>query len=159
MVGDGGYAVFGSGRRESETVCQNAKINGIDRDRLIPDEIGRTHYFGNTPINLFNHGWRYRGGEFVKDFSETMNDSEGYDYVGYPLTANITDDSIEDARHAMTDKYNCGMVITNKIAQSYVLPQMRMKNMSDKDWKDLREIVRRAPEKLSVEVSWNHFFF
>ncbi len=159
MVGDGGYAVFGSGRRESETVRENAEINGIERDRLISDDIGRTHYFGDTPINLFNHGWRYRDGEFVRDLNEMMNDSKGYDYAGYPLTANITNDSIEDARHAMTDRYNWGIVITNKITKSYVLPQMRVEKLSDKEWTEVRETVRRAPEVLSVEVPGNHFFF
>ncbi len=159
MVGDKGYAVFGSGKREAETVAENAMLNGLERDSLIPCEIGRIHYFGDTPINLFNHGWRYRGGEFVKDFSETVEDSMGYDYAGYPLTANITNDSIEDARHAMTDRYNWGMVITNKISKSYVLPQMRSKKFNDAQWKKIREIVRKAPEELSIEISGNHFFF
>jgi len=159
MVGDKGYAVFGSGRREARTVAENAMLNGLESDSLIPREIGRTHYFGNTPINLFNHGWRYRGGEFVRNFSETIEDSAGYDYAGYPLTANITNDSIDDARHAMTDKYNWGMVIVNKITKSYVLPQMRLKKFNDTEWKKIREMVRKAPEELSLELSGNHFFF
>lgn len=136
----------------------NAKANQVDQ--LIPPEEYVAHYVGEGPVGLSHTGIRYRDGAIVADVLEDIEDGQGFDFAGFPLTATIVPTSRHDLRHAVTDLHTWGMITTNHLYQTRLKAAHKtIRKLSHAQVQDLRRLIVGAPARLNAEVFGNHFFF
>jgi pimeloyl-ACP methyl ester carboxylesterase len=140
---------------------QLADNNADNGGRTIIDE--RTYladYVGDMSINLQGYGLRYRGGAFIRDHWADVEDFKSYDFARLPTIAMIMPNEVADGRHALTDQANWGLFLTNKIMHGDIGGnEVDLEALPDERWFALIDLVREAPERLSVESNGNHFFF
>jgi hypothetical protein len=140
---------------------QLADNNADNEGRTIIDE--RTYladYVGDMSINLQGYGLRYRDDEFVRDHWADVEDFKSYDFASLPTIAMIMPNEVADGRHALTDQANWGLFLTNKITHGDIGGnKVDLDALPEERWFALIDLVRAAPERLSVESNGNHFFF
>jgi CRISPR/Cas system-associated protein Csm6 len=64
-----------------------------------------------------------------------------------------------DSRHALTDRANWGLLLANKIAADIDRAKIDVTKLPREKWFALMDLVRSAPDRLSVEMNGDHFFF
>jgi thioesterase domain-containing protein len=139
-------------------VAKNAEYN--QGRAIIPWEIYQAEYTGAISIQQQAYGLRYKEGSnaFVRDYWAEIQDTKPYDWANFPLVAVIQPDKREDVRHSLTDKAAWSFYISNKIFTDYT-KRVDVKKLSEEKWRSLLDLTQMAPERLSIEVSGNHFFF
>jgi pimeloyl-ACP methyl ester carboxylesterase len=136
--------------------------NAADNQRpaIIPEDIYLSDYVGHIPINMQAYGLRYRDGGFVRDHWAALQDARGYDYAGFPLVTMIMPNHVDDRQHALVDQASWGFFITSKIWHGYIAGNgVDLDALSQERWQALIDLVRGAPQRLSMEIDGNHFFF
>lgn len=117
-------------------------------------------YTGNFPINLAATALRYRDGRFVPDPLADDADTGGRNMVGLPPIAVITHDSALDAGHALTDHANWSLhLVQALVAGRLSEPPAAFTALPQERWANIVELVRSAPDMLTVTVPGNHLFF
>jgi hypothetical protein len=141
-----------------EQLADNNADNG--GRTIIDEETYLADYVGDMSINLQGYGLRYRGGGFVRDHWADVEDFKSYDFASLPTIAMIMPNEVADGRHALTDQANWGLFLTNKIMHGDIGGnEVDLDALPDERWFALIDLVREAPERLSVESNGNHFFF
>ncbi len=64
-----------------------------------------------------------------------------------------------DGRHALTDRANWGLLIANKIQADIDVAKIDVTKLPRDRWLALVDLVRHAPERRSVEMNGDDFFF
>ncbi|KAJ5888739.1 hypothetical protein N7495_008780 [Penicillium taxi] len=132
------------------------EVNGFS---TIPREIYIREYTGGTPINLPGLRLKYNGqNAFVIDEVTHEEDSRVFDVANLPLISAIYPTDILDARHALTDRATWGFILTLKL-QNLIGKRALLNVESKGKWPQLMDLVHSAPERLSVPITGNHFFF
>ncbi|MCI0410001.1 MAG: hypothetical protein L0191_15825 [Acidobacteria bacterium] len=127
---------------------------------VISEETYLREFVGSFPVGLAATPLRYQEGRFVWDAQRNLEDTGILDYGGFPLMASITGDSPLDHRHVLTDRGTWGFFITQTLYRNYVLAAgIDLGSLPAARWQRLIELVRKAPEELSVTVTGSHFFF
>ncbi|MEM7061325.1 MAG: hypothetical protein AAF557_27420 [Pseudomonadota bacterium] len=136
----------------------NAKANGVDE--IIPALDYLAHYVGEGPVGVSHTGIRYRDAEIVADMTADILDGQGFDFAGFPLVATVIPSTRHDIRHAVTDLHTWGMITTNHLYQARLKHAGDvLRDLSKSNFQELRRLIIDAPERLSVDVPGNHFFF
>ncbi len=139
---------------------QLAYENALNGGRTIIDEASyRNDYVGDMPVGLEGYGLHYRDGRFVRDFWADEEDFRVHEYGKLPDIAIFMPNHPLDARHALTDRGNWGLLIVNKISEDLAAAKVDLNAMPPERWLALVDLVRDAPERLSVEIPGDHFFF
>jgi hypothetical protein len=140
---------------------QLAANNADNQGRIVIDEESYlADYVGDIPINLQGYGLRYRDGEFVRDHWADIQDYKSYDFAGLPMIAMLMPNAAADGRHALTDEANWGLFLVNKIMHGDIGGSgVDLEAMPEDRWFALIDLVHEAPQRLSVEINGNHFFF
>jgi hypothetical protein len=141
-------------------VKQLAANNDLNGHEIIPENIYRSQYVGNMSVNLEGVEQRYRDGEFVKDWWEGLEDNGAFEFGDFPLVAMLLNDGRADARHVIVDKAAWSFYNANTVYHRYVTNNnLDLNALSDAQWQSVIDLTRTAPDRLSREVSGNHFFF
>jgi hypothetical protein len=139
---------------------QLADNNADNGGRTIDERTYLADYVGDMSINLQGYGLRYRDGKFVRDHWADVEDYKSYDFASLPTIAMIMPNEPADGRHALTDQANWGLYLTNKIMHGDIgRSEIDLEEMPEERWFALIDLVRAAPERLSLEANGNHFFF
>lgn len=139
---------------------QLAAENALNGGRVIIDEESyRNDYVGDIPIGLEGYGLHYRDGQFVRDYWADEEDFRVHEYGKLPYIAMFMPDQPLDARHALTDQSTWGLLMVHKISENLAAAKVDLNGMPRDRWLALVDLVRGAPERLSVEIAGNHFFF
>lgn len=139
---------------------QLAYENALNGGRTIIDEQSyRNDYVGDMPVGLEGYGLHYRDGQFVRDFWADEADFRVHDYGKLPYIAAFMPNHPLDARHALTDRGNWGLLMVNKIQEDLAAAKVDLNAMAPERWFALVDLVRNAPDRLSVEIAGDHFFF
>ena len=138
---------------------QIALQNAMNGHTIIDDQSYLADYVGDMPVNLEGYGLHYREGKFVRDFWADENDFRVYDYHDLPLVAALMPSEPIDARHALTDRANWGLLIANKLWADIDAAKVDLTKLPRERWAALVELVRNAPDRLSMEMNGSHFFF
>lgn len=139
---------------------QLAAENALNGGRVIIDEESyRNDYVGDMPVGLEGYGLHYRDGQFVRDFWADEEDFRVHDYGKLPYIAMFMPNHPLDARHALTDRGNWGLLMVNKISEDLAAAKVDLNAMPRDRWLALVDLVRGAPDRLSVEIAGDHFFF
>ncbi len=127
---------------------------------MISDRLFLTEYVGDYPVNLAATALRYRGGQFVLDRQADEADTGVWDYAGFPALAVLTHDSALDARHALTDRANWSLHLTQSLAARLVWPAAdELEKLPRAEFARLLERIASAPGLLSMRVRGSHLFF
>jgi pimeloyl-ACP methyl ester carboxylesterase len=138
---------------------QIALQNAMNGHTIIDDQSYLTDYVGDMPVNLEGYGLHYREGKFVRDFWADESEFRVYDYRDLPLVAVLMPSEPIDARHALTDRANWGLLIANKLWADIDAAKVDLTKLPRERWAALVELVRNAPDRLSIEMNGSHFFF
>ena len=111
------------------------------------------------PVNLEGYGLHYREGKFVRDYWADESEFRAYDYRDLPFLAALMPSEPIDARHALTDRGNWGLLLVNKLWSDIDAAKLDLTKMPREKWAALVELVRNAPDRLSLEIKGSHFFF
>lgn len=139
--------------------CLNdqSEMNG---HTLISKETFYREFIGDFPINLVATTLRYRNKQFLQDNQEDFEDTQVWNYSGFPLVALIIHNSPLDPRHALMDRGVWSLYISQVLYQNYLVAQgADFTSLSPNKWQQLVDLVRTAPDQLSTTVRGNHFFF
>ena len=137
-------------------IAHEGAANGhaiIDEQSYVAD------YVGDMPVNLEGYGLHYRDGKFVRDFWADEQEFRTYDFGNLPEIAVLMPSEPLDPRHAMTDRGTWGFLIVNKLAADVAAAKLDLPKLPRERWQALVELVRNAPDLLSVQMHGNHFFF
>jgi len=147
-------------RRFDDWYDQVKNNSSLNRGReIIPKEVFCDEYVGNMPVNLTGLGIKYQDGAFVASGWTFMEDSKSYDLQNFPLVATVVTDNVNDSRHALTDQGVWGPYVIGNIFSYIEKSKVDLKKMSPEKWKAVVNLVRTAPQQLSVGTTGNHFFF
>jgi hypothetical protein len=103
---------------------------------------------------------RYRDGTFVPDAAADAHEVGAARYGSFPPLALMTHASPLDARHALTDRANWGVFITQQLCETHVFPRAsRLPALDPERWALLVRQVGDAAARLSVTLPGNHMFF
>lgn len=157
-MADNGYGDRSSSA--DDWVEQLATNNDFNGHVIIPEDIYRSQYIGNMSVGLEGVEQRYRDGEFVKDWEEGLEDNGAFQFGDFPLVAMVLNDSRADPRHAIVDKAAWSFYNANTVYHRYVTNNdLDLSALTDAQWQSVLDLTRTAPERLSLEVPGNHFFF
>lgn len=125
---------------------------------VIPAEVYTQNYVGNMPLNLFpGLGVQRVNGELVVGYDGPLAESLGTTWDAYPVVADLQPTWPLDERHAVTDKSNWSMVLTNMISRRWTAEQAQA--MSPSNWLALVEAVTSASDRLHRQIEGGHMFF
>ncbi len=135
--------------------------NGAAQDRpIVSEEVFKTVYQGDIPINLQGYGQQYRDGAFVTDFLATQADGKPFDFQAFPLVGAVVPNGRGDGRHAMVDQASWAIYNANTIYKRYIGgSDIDVNALSDEAWTGLLDLTRGIDDRLSTYVDGNHFFF
>ncbi|MGH6938731.1 hypothetical protein [Hypericibacter sp.] len=134
--------------------------NELAGHELIPDDLFRADFTGDLPINLAATSLRYRDGRFVPDPLADTDDIGASRYAGFPPLVLMTHDSALDVRHALMDRAAWGFYIAQTLCERHLWPQApRLAALPTEQWQQILDLVRIAPEQLTVGMPGNHLFF
>lgn len=138
---------------------QIALENAMNGHTIIDTTSYLNDYVGDMPVNLEGYGLHYRDGRFVRDNWADEEEFRVYAYDKLPYIAALMPNEPLDARHALTDQANWGFVMTNKIQATIEASKVDLNAMPRARWLALIDLVRSAPQRLSIEMNGDHFFF
>ncbi len=138
---------------------QIALENAMNDHTIIDEKTYLADYVGDMPVNLEGYGLHYRDGKFVRDYWADENEFRVYDFHNLPFIAMLMPNQPLDGRHALTDRANWGLLIANKIEADIDAAKIDVTKIPRDRWLALVDLVRHAPERLSVEMNGDHFFF
>jgi hypothetical protein len=125
---------------------------------VIPTEVYEHSYVGNMPLNIFpGLGVRREKGRLVVGHDGPLTESLGTTWNSYPMVADLQPTWALDERHAVTDKSNWSMVLTNMLSRRWTPEDARA--LSPGDWSALIEAVNTAPDRLHRQIEGGHMFF
>lgn len=142
--------------------CQQLKemesLNGGHES--IPRDVYLREYTGATPINLIGLRLKYdcAAGQFIQDDVPHEEDTRVWDVASYPFMTAMYPQSILDASHALADRATWGFLLTYKL-ESMIGGGLKNLHRQTEKWQKVLEMVHSAPERLSVSMRGNHFFF
>ena len=125
---------------------------------IVPEDVFKTQYQGDIPINLQGYGQRYRDGAFVMDPMADMEDAQPFAFDSYPLIAAIVPNGRADARHALTDRAAWGLYNANTLFNRH-MADVDVDALSDEEWAALTALSDGLDDRLTRRVDGNHFFF
>ena len=139
-------------------IKKNSEYN--DGRVIIPWEAYKADYTGAISIQQQAASLRYKKGEkeFVRDYWADLEDTKPYDFVNFPLVAVILTNNHMDKRHGLTDQAAWSLYVANKIYLDYC-SKIDFNKLPAEQWRSLLDFTRNTPERLSIEVDGNHFFF
>ena len=132
--------------------------NDLNKHIIIPDNIYKSDFLTNVPVNLLNTAIRYQKGNFVKNFSANIADTHTFHYANYPFIAVIHGDSLSDAQHVLTDKMTWFMLASQMIYRRCKFFQEGVPIANNK-WQHIRTLIDSLPEQFLITIPGNHFFF
>lgn len=126
---------------------------------VIPHDVYFREYTGGTPINLIGLRLKYDGkGAFVQDEITHEEDTQVLNVKEFPLISMLWPTSVLDGSHALTDKAGWGFLLSYNLESTIGRERIRSMQGSP-NWQKLIKFVHAAPERLSLPVVGNHFFF
>ncbi len=138
---------------------QIALENTMNGHTIIDEKSYLAEYVGDMPVNLEGYGLHYRDGKFVRDYWADESEFRVYDFRNLPFIAMLMPNQPLDGRHALTDRANWGLLIANKIQADLEAAKIDVTKLPRDRWLALVDLVRHAPDRLSVEMNGDHFFF
>lgn len=139
-------------------VCANSAPE--DQEAIIPRAVYYSDYVGHMPVNLLGQGMKHHEDGFVANGWSYMEDSKAHDLASFPLMTTILTDNIIDARHALTDQALWGpFLIGHLYAKYFEQRALTPETVPMTHWRAIVQLLRAAPQLLSVETHGNHFFF
>lgn len=75
------------------------------------------------------------------------------------MMATLMQNETLDSRDALTARGNWGLLIVNKIQADIAAAKVDLGALPRDRWLALVDLVRNAPERMSVEMNGDHFFF
>lgn len=127
---------------------------------IIPKKTYYDAYVGPMPVNILGQGMRHHKDGFVPSGWAYIEDSKSHDPSSYPLMTTILTNNIVDARHALTDQALWSSYLIGHLYANYLdNPAPTPDNVAPQDWLCIVNLLRDAPQRLSVATSGNHFFF
>jgi pimeloyl-ACP methyl ester carboxylesterase len=138
---------------------QIALENSMNAHTIIDTRSYLDDYVGYMPGNIGGYGLHYRDGKFVRDNWADEEEFRVHAYDKLPYIAALMANEPLDARHALTDRANWGFVMTNKIQAAIEANKVDLNALPRARWLALVDLVRGAPQRLSVEMNGDHFFF
>ena len=126
---------------------------------VISREVYEQQYLGNMPLNLFPglDVQRQHGGPAV-GYDGPLAESRGTVWADYPVVASLQPTWATDARHALTDRYNWGLVQTNMLSATR-LSEPALASLTDSEWRRRAELVDGVPARLTKVIEGGHMFF
>jgi hypothetical protein len=126
----------------------------------IPEEVFRTEYVGDISVGQQGYGEVYRNGKFELDHMAQAIDYGAFAFEDYPLVTVLENDDPADARHSLADGANWGLYNANMVVNRYIAGnKVKLETISPDRWRALLTLTRSLPERLSLPVRGNHFFF
>ncbi|KIN14921.1 alpha/beta fold hydrolase [Vreelandella titanicae] len=127
---------------------------------IVPEPVFMQEYTGDISINQEGYQQRYRDGKFVIDREAGTKDNGAFDFAHFPLVGMLLGDDRMDSRHALTDSAAWSLYNANTVYRRYIRGNdVDLNALNDGDWRALLDLTQSSPERLSVEVGGNHFFF
>jgi hypothetical protein len=134
--------------------------NALAGHEILADDVFRMEFTGDFPINLVATALRYRDGIFVADLPADLADSGALDFTGFPPLAVMTHDSPLDPRHSLMDRAAWALYISQSLCERHLWPRASgFLSLPADAWQRIVELVRTAPEQLTVSLPGNHLFF
>lgn len=126
----------------------------------VSEAVFKREYLGDFSINLLGYGEVYRDGAFHVDVMAQATDYKAFNFDDYPLVGVIMPTDPADSRHAITDQslwaiYNSNTVLNAGLLKAKIDPA----TLSAERWRGVVDLARSLEDRLTVEVSGNHFFF
>jgi pimeloyl-ACP methyl ester carboxylesterase len=156
MTPDGYADRTGTYRNWMRQIAHQGAANGhaiIDEQSYVDD------YVGDMPVNLEGYGLHYREGKFVRDHWADEHEFRVHEFGKLPSIAVLMPSEPLDPRHALTDRGTWGLLIVNRLAAEIEAAKLDLPKLPHDRWLALVELVRNAPDRLSVAMPGNHFFF
>ena len=124
---------------------------------VIGQDVYERQYLGDMPLNLFpGLDVQRQNGRVVQDYDGPLAESRANVWAEYPLVASLQPTWVTDARHAVTDRHNWGLVVTNTLQASLVDV---IGGLSEVAWQTLATLISSAPERLNRVIEGGHMFF
>ncbi len=125
---------------------------------IVPEDVFKSAYQGDIPINLQGYGQQFRDGTFVMDRIAAMEDAKPFHFDNYPLVGAIIPNGRADKRHAIVDQAAWGLYNANTLYKRY-MADVDVAALPDESWSELTALADDLDERLSRRVDGNHFFF
>ncbi len=153
---ESGYA---DRRKDFEGWYQQMAAMGEAQGRqIVPEEVFKTEYQGDIPVNLQGYGQQYRDGAFEMDRLAAMADANPFAFDAFPLVGMVAPTLPADARHALTDKAAWGIYNANTLYKRYA-GGVDLSGLSEENWTGLVDLAEGLNDRLTTRVEGNHFFF
>lgn len=154
VMAENGYAIGGTDRGAGYRKI--ALSNALEGRIVIPEDVYRRRYVGNTPAALQGGGMIYRDGAFHADTQAIDADRGGRNFADMPMAAAIF--MSQDNRHSLTDRAVWNVYNSFTVWHRYVagrgLDMMEMeKPMRDR----LNGLIGELQHRLSREVEGHHY--
>ena len=134
--------------------------NELSGAELISDARFLADYAGAFPVNLAATALRYRDGRFVPDQDADCADTGVWDYASFPALAVMTHDSVVDARHALSDRANWSLHMTQSLgARRLWGGGVNLAKLPATSFAALCDLMSSVPERLSARIPGTHLFF
>ncbi len=137
---------------------QMAAMGEAQGSQIVPEDVFRTQYQGDIPINLQGYGQQYRDGAYEMDRLAAMADANPFAFDAFPLVGIIVPTLSADARHALTDTAAWGIYNANTLYKRYA-GSVDLAGLSEENWTGLVDLAEGLDDRLSTRVEGNHFFF
>ncbi|MQW32109.1 hypothetical protein [Sinorhizobium meliloti] len=126
--------------------------------KVVGDNDYQKYYRGDHPIQLRGEKERFFDGNVYQSAIEAIDDAGLFDFENYKLTAALIPNSLEDARHALTDKsiwsfYNT-QYLYNRLQALEILAS-RIETCPS----EVNDLFESGIDSLSRRIEGNHFFF
>lgn len=139
---------------------QLAKNDAENGHAAIPEEIFRAEYVGDMSVGQQGYGEVYRNGKFELDHMAQATDYGAFAFEDYPLVTVLEDDDPSDARHGLADSANWALYNANMVVNRYIAGnKVNLDSLPPERWRALLTLTRGLPQRLSIPVTGNHFFF
>lgn len=125
---------------------------------VISNEIYTQEFIGNIPVAITAEGYHFRNGEFTQDINLTLSDGGVYNFAETPWIALIRDDAPSTAKISLIDPASWNFLRAEMI-NSHYLSKLDLSALSTAKWKALSTTINELPDKLTLTVHGNHFFF
>jgi pimeloyl-ACP methyl ester carboxylesterase len=138
---------------------QIALESAMNGHAVIDEKSYLADYVGDMPVNLEGYGLHFRDGEFVRDYWADEDEFRVHDFAKLPSIAMLMPNETLDSRHALTDRGNWGLLVVNKVQADIDAAHIDVGKLPPERWLALVDLVRNAPDRLSLEMNGDHFFF
>jgi hypothetical protein len=134
--------------------------NRLNGEEIISEDDYMKYFVGDIPVGLMGTYERFEDGKFKIDAEKSTEDKGFFNFSEYPLVAVIHGDSALAPYHPIVNRSTWAFLVTRKIYHDYfVKRQAEGFRISKNKLNEFVRYVRTLPDRLSENVSGNHFLF